>query len=126
MFTHRQAFYTETGLSQGIYVTVDASGYAIPAGTNGHSIGSVEQASGNTDGQYDPSVTSTLSVTVLLFQPARRAAVTGLTGAAISPGTLWYYAAAGMINITGTQVAGISFETAYNNNDVIGINSVSN
>lgn len=103
-----RSFFSESGISGGLLVTVDATGYIIPSSSTGSSIGTVEMFNGNIDAQFDVSTNAVLPVTVRLFGPTRNIAITGSSVTGLSAGSLVYAAAAGFAAATGTILVGIT------------------
>lgn len=108
MFTIFRSFFSEAGISGGLFVTVDATGYVIPCGSTGSAIGTVEQFNGNIDSQFDVAANAALPVNIRLFGPTRNVALTGVAVTGLSPGSLIYAAAGGYGGITGTILLGIT------------------
>lgn len=108
MFTIFRSFFSESGISGGLLVTVDATGYIIPCGSTGYAIGTVEMFNGNIDSQFDVNANAALPVNVRLFGPTRNIAITGVATTGLSPGSLIYLGAAGYGSNTGTILIGIT------------------
>jgi hypothetical protein len=114
MFQIFRSFFSEAGISGGLLVTVDATGYIIPCPATGNTIGTVEAAGGNIDSQFDVSTNAALPVNVRLFGPTRNVAMTGVATTGFSAGSLIYLAAAGYGSNTGTVVMGMALATYPN------------
>lgn len=108
MFTIFRSFYSEAGISGGLFVTVDATGYITPSGSTGYAVGTVEPFNGNIDSQFDVAANAALPVNVRLFGPTRFVAMTGVAATGLSPGSLIYAAAGGYGGITGTILLGLT------------------
>lgn len=127
MFTHFRSFYVQGTISGGLYVSVISAistidGYTplITAGSDAHVIGTVENYTGNTDGQFDTNTNSSISVNVRLFGPTRNVAITGLT-TGVSAGTLVYLTGAypGFVTLSGTITAGVTLQAATANGSIL-------
>jgi hypothetical protein len=98
MFTIFRSFFTEGGISGMLNVSVDATGYIVPATATGFAIGTVEPFTGNVDSQFDVNANAALPVNVRLFGPTRFCAATGIATTGFSAGAPLYQAASGFVS----------------------------
>lgn len=108
MFQIFRSFFSESAISGGILVAVDATGYIVPCTSTGYSIGTVEPFGGNVDAQFDVNTNAQLPVNVRLFGPTRNVAITAQAPTGLNPSQLIYLGANGYGSVTGTVLIGVA------------------